>query len=174
MIEIAQNKINKLDERIQKLTETVMTEGRTKKTDDELDELIHQRNYLNEGISYLTTIERASEKYHFNKIEKGFGYSCKQEDGSININYVDLAMAWHECIHIGDSKLNPNMWNYGNDNCLGTTEGNFAKAEYHAYRSQFSFDSTGFIFPNSNKAVSNLLEVIQWVKDLGFDQPLDK
>ena len=151
-----------------------MNGDRSKKTTNELDELIHQRNFLQEGVGFLSSMEKSSEKYHFNELETGNGSSCKQNDGTVNINYVDMAMAWHECVHIGDSKLYPNLWSFGDDGCLGTTDENFAKAEYHAFKSQFSFDSSGFIFLHTKTKVTNLSKVIDWVKSCGFDQPLNK
>ena len=176
MIENAKNNINRIDDRINELTDIYSDQKLSRQTKNELNDLIHQRNYLNEGISNLTMMGNSEELFHFKELKSGneTGFSRKQDDGIINIYYLDIAMAWHECVHIGDSKAHPDLWAFDKDGYLKTTDANFAKAEYHAYKSQFSFDPSGFVFIYTKEPVKNLSGVIDWVKSCGFDQPVKK
>jgi len=79
------------------------------------------------------------------------------------------ALAWHETVHIGDSRENPSVWSFTKDRCLGTTDANFKNSETKAYKSQYSFDNKSLIYTNG-ALVSKLSEVIDWVKFHGFDK----
>ncbi len=173
MIENAKNNINRIDNRIKELTNIYSGQKLSRQTKKELNDLIHQRNYLNEGISNLTIMGSSEEYYHFKELKSGneTGFSRKQDDGIINIYYLDIAMAWHECVHIGDAKAQPDLWAFDEDGYLKTTKDNFAKAEYHAYKSQFSFDHSGFVYKYTKEPATKLSRVIDWVKSCGYDQP---
>jgi len=147
-----------------------------KRKDRLITELIQKNNYLNEGIDNIMSMgSDETETYHFNTIEDNglAGNVQLREDGVININCAGDEWAWHECVHIDDYRNNPDKWNFNQYGFLGVKEEYFAKSEYKAYRSQYSFYPKGFIYPHTNLPVESLSKVIEWVKLLKFDEVIN-
>ena len=162
----AQNQVSTNYKSINRILNKETLSNRDKET---LSELIHQNEYLSEGIANLTDMGNSTEEtFHFNNltdIDKGCVH--KRQDGVIDIIHSDDAMAWHECVHFGDYKKDPN-WNFDSNGFLGTSPENYAAAELKAYESQFSFDNNSLKYSNG-PIVQSLSQVKYWVKFHGLD-----
>ena len=148
----------------------ILNKGEFKEKDKrKLDDLIHQNEYLSEGIANLKDMGLSTEEtYHFSDRENiDQGGVQKRQDGVIDIIQSGDAMAWHECVHIGDYRKNLN-WNFNKNGFLGTSKDNYASSEYKAYESQFSFDNNSLKYTNG-AVVDKLSNVKRWVDFHGYN-----
>jgi RHS repeat-associated core domain len=166
LITQAQGQLNTNNESIKKITSKETLSKRDKTT---LTELIHQNEYLSEGIANLTDMGNSTEEtFHFNnRTNIDEGCVQKRQDGVIDIIHSGDAMAWHETVHFGDYKKNIN-WNFDENGFLGTSPENYAASEYKAYESQFSFDNNSLKYSNGT-IVQSISQVKKWVNFHGFD-----
>ena len=152
----------------QTLNELKEIEKPTNSIKEQISNLKKEIEFLDKGIANITAMgEDNNETYHFQEV-KGEGGVFKREDGVLNIEYSTDAMAWHETVHIEDSKNNPSEWSFNAQSYLATSDKNFAKSEIKAYQSQFSFDNNSLRYTNDTR-VTKLSDVKYWVQFHKFD-----
>ena len=140
------------------------------------EELRQEIGYLNEGIANLTEMSNDKDQtYHFKEISSGTfsigeGGVRKMNDGVMNIEYTNNAMAWHESVHIGDYRKDPSGWSFTKEGYLGTNDQKlFNQSETKAYRSQYSFDNKSLMYQNG-ALVTKLSDVRTWMQFHGYDK----
>jgi len=172
-----QNKANTLIETATKQKESKQQELNglqdiakpTNNQKEQISSLKKEIEYLDQGIENITNMGNdQNETYHFKEVT-GDGAVVKRDNGVLDIEYSNNAMAWHETVHIGDYRSSPSEWGFDNNSYLGTSEANFSKSEMKAYRSQFSFDNNSLQYSNGTH-VSKLSYVRDWVLFHNFDK----